>query len=400
MSFYFVREIDKGMKPLDTSTSSRRTFLRQLSGTVGGTLLSFSLPAWGVSRSPHGWEEDAGATVPAQDPGRKLGIALVGLGNYSTHQLAPALEQTKNCYLAGIVTGTPAKAEKWKRKYRIPNKNIYNYQNFDAIKDNPDIDIVYVVLPNSMHAEFTIRAAAAGKHVICEKPMAVSVKECEQMIAACKKADRLLSIGYRLHFEPHNLTMMEFGKNHVYGAIQKVMARDGMDIEPNVWRLDKKLAGGGPLMDVGIYCVQAAIYTVGKNPIAVTAREGEKTDLKRFSQVEQSLAWQLEFPGGILADCETSYAKDMNMLRVDAERGWYALEPAYAYKGITGSSSQGKLDLPQVNQQALQMDDFATCVRQNKKSKVPGEMGLRDVSILMAIYEAASTGVRIELNNL
>jgi predicted dehydrogenase len=387
------------MKAFDTPTSSRRTFLRQLSGTVGGTLLSFSLPAWAVSRSPQGWEE-AGDAAPVQDAGRTLGVALVGLGNYSTHQLAPALEQTRNCRLAGIVTGTPTKAEKWKRKYRIPDKNIYNYQNFDSIRDNPDIDIVYVVLPNSMHAEFTIRAAAAGKHVICEKPMAISVKECEQMIAACKKADRLLSIGYRLHFEPHNLTMMEFGKNSVYGAVTKVQARDGMDIEPNVWRLDKKLAGGGPLMDVGIYCVQAAIYTVGKNPIAVTAREGEKTDLKRFSQVEQSLMWQLEFPGGILADCETSYAKEMNMLRVDAERGWYALEPAYAYKGITGSSSQGKLDLPQVNQQALQMDDFATCVRQHKKSKVPGEMGLRDVRILTAIYEAASTGVRIELNNL
>lgn len=387
------------MKESHTPSSSRRTFLRQLSGTVGGTLLSFSLPAWAVSRSPQGWE-DAGDAALAQDTGRKLGIALVGLGNYSTHQLAPALEQSKNCRLAGIVTGTPAKAEKWKRKYNIPNRSVYNYQNFDAIKDNPDIDIVYVVLPNSMHAEFTIRAAAAGKHVICEKPMAISVKECEQMIAACQKADRLLSIGYRLHFEPHNLTMMEFGKNNVYGAVTKVQARDGMDIEPNVWRLDKKLAGGGPLMDVGIYCVQAAIYTVGKNPIAVTAREGEKTDLKRFSQVEQSLMWQLEFPGGILADCETSYAKEMNMLRVDAERGWYALEPAYAYKGITGSSSQGKLDLPQVNQQALQMDDFATCVRQNKKSKVSGEMGLRDVRILTAIYEAASTGVRIELNNL
>ncbi|MBT1711259.1 Gfo/Idh/MocA family oxidoreductase [Fulvivirgaceae bacterium PWU5] len=387
------------MKESNTPSSSRRTFLRQLSGTVGGTLLSFSLPAWAVSRSPQGWEE-TGDAAPVQDTGRKLGIALVGLGNYSTHQLAPALEQTKNCRLAGIVTGTPAKAEKWKRKYNIPNRSVYNYQNFDAIKDNPDIDIVYVVLPNSMHAEFTIRAAAAGKHVICEKPMAISVKECEQMIEACQKADRLLSIGYRLHFEPHNLTMMEFGKNNVYGAVKKVQARDGMDIEPNVWRLDKKLAGGGPLMDVGIYCVQAAIYTVGKNPIAVTAREGEKTDLKRFSQVEQSLLWQLEFPGGVLADCETSYAKEMNMLRVDAERGWYALEPAYAYKGITGSSSQGKLDLPQVNQQALQMDDFATCVRQNKKSRVPGEMGLRDVRILTAIYEAASTGVRIELNNL
>ena len=119
---------------------------------------------------------------------KKLGVALVGLGTYAAGQLAPALQQTVHCYLAGIVTGTPSKAAAWKEKYNIPDKNIYSYDNFDTIKDNPDIDIVYVVLPNSMHAAYTIRAAQAGKHVICEKPMALTVADCDAMIAACKKA--------------------------------------------------------------------------------------------------------------------------------------------------------------------------------------------------------------------
>jgi len=209
-----------------------------------------------------------------------------------------------------------------------------------------------------------------------------------------------LSIGYRLHFDPYNLTMAELGTKKTYGEIKLITARHGMDIEPNVWRLNKKMAGGGPLMDVGIYCVQGVIYTMGKTPIAVTAAEGPKTDMKRFSEVEQSLTWQFEFHGGAIASCETSYAEEMNFLRADAERGWFQLEPAFAYKGLKGETSTGKLDLPHVNQQALQMDDFANCVLQNKKSKVPGEMGLRDVKILMAIYEAARTGKRVELTNL
>lgn len=326
-----------------------------------------------------------------------LGVALVGLGNYSEKQLAPALLETQHCKLKGIVTGTPSKAEKWKEKYSIPDKNIYNYENFDSIKDNPEIDIVYVVLPNSMHAEYTIRAAKAGKHVICEKPMAVSVKECEEMIAACERAGKLLSIGYRLHFDPYNLAMVEYSKQKTFGSVKKIVADDGQDMEPNVWRLDRDLAGGGPLMDVGIYCVQGAIYTVGTNPIAVTAQEGKKTDMKRFKEVEQSLSWKMEFPGGVVAECRTSYAEDLNLLRAEAENGWFQLNPAYEYKGLEGETSSGKFSFPKVNQQALQMDDFARCVLENKKSKVPGEMGLRDVKILMAIYEAARTGKKVNL---
>jgi|SRR5688572_15702984 len=325
----------------------------------------------------------------------KLGIALVGLGKYSEGQLAPTLKETKHCELRGIVTGSDEKARRWKEAYNLPDNNIYNYQNFDSIKDNPDIDIVYVVLPNSMHTEYTIRAAKAGKHVICEKPMAISVQECTDMILVCEQTNCLLSIGYRLHFEPHNLAMMDVHQK--YGRVKAVTAEHAMKVEPEVWRINKKLSGGGPLMDLGIYCVQAAIYTIGENPVAVTAKEGRKTDTEKFRNVEESISWTMEFPGGTVAQCRTSYSEEYDLLKAEAENGWMQLEPAYEYSGIKGTTSEGKMDLPGVNQQALQMDDFALCVRNNKKSKVSGEMGLRDVTILMAIYEAMETGERIEI---
>ncbi|GGB85248.1 Gfo/Idh/MocA family protein [Dyadobacter sediminis] len=328
---------------------------------------------------------------------KKLGIALVGLGQYSEEQLAPALQETKNCRLAGIVTGTPDKVGKWKEKYNIPDKNVYNYLNFDSIKDNSDIDIVYIVLPNSMHAEYTIRAAKAGKHVICEKPMATSVKDCEAMIQACKEAGKMLSIGYRLHFEPHNIAMANYGSKKTFGKVKKIIAIDSQEMEAGAWRLDRERAGGGPLMDLGVYCVQGALYTVGENPVSVSAKEGEKTDTERFAEVEQSIDFQLEFPGGAVANCHTSYAEQGNTLRAEAEKGWFELDPAYGYDGLKGKTSKGDMDIENVNQQALQMDDFADCVANKKPTRVPGEMGLRDVKILMAIYEAARTGKPVAL---
>jgi predicted dehydrogenase len=379
------------------SSSSRRQFIKCMSLAIPGIhLFSFASAREAFAPGADKLVRERPLTVsPAQ---RKLGIALVGLGKYSTEQLAPSLLETKKCRLAGIVTGSPEKAVAWKKKYEIPDTHVYNYENFDSIKDNPDIDIVYVVLPNAMHAEYSIRAAKAGKHVICEKPMAVTVDECEEMIAASREAGKLLSIGYRLHFEPYNLAMAEFGQNRTFGEVKKIIAKDGMDIEPNGWRLNKKLAGGGPLMDVGIYCVQAALYTSGELPITITAKEGKKTDMTRFKEVEQSMKWTMEFPSGLVAECETSYAQEMNLLRAEAEEGWFQLEPAYEYSGIKGKASDGPLEFPQVRQQALQMDDFANCVMNNKKSKVPGEMGLRDVKILQAIYDAARTGKKIRLS--
>lgn len=327
----------------------------------------------------------------------KLGIALVGLGKYSEEQLAPALQETEHCYLAGIVTGSPEKADEWQKKQHIPGQNIYSYQSFDSIKDNPEIDIIYVVLPNALHAEYVVRAAKAGKHVICEKPMAVTVEDCDMMINACREAGRMLSIGYRLHFEPHNLEMMRVGQEKIYGDITSLKAEHGM-AEVDGWRLDKALAGGGPLMDLGVYCIQGCNYTTGLQPIAVKAQQPQKTKPEKFKTVEETLYWQMEFPGGIIAECKTSYSIEMDLLRAEMQNGWAELSPAYEYSGIKGKTSKGKMKFPGINQQARQMDDFAQAIKSNRPTPVPGEMGRQDVKILQAIYQAMESGQRVEIS--
>jgi len=325
---------------------------------------------------------------------KKLGIALVGLGSYSSGQLAPALLETKDCYLAGIVTGSGEKKEAWKAKYDLPDEGCYNYENFDSIKENKGIDIVYVVLPNGLHADFVVRAARAAKHVICEKPMAVTIEDCDRMIAACKEAGKMLSIGYRLHFEPHNKEVMRLGQQKIYGNIKLIEAEHGLN-ETEGWRIDKKLAGGGPLMDVGIYCVNAVRYATGMEPLAVTAQEGFKKDHEKFKEVEESITWQMELPNGVVAKCSSSYSEKQNRLRVEAENGWFELQPAYPYSGVKGITSGGKMDFPQVFQQALQMDDFALCIKEGRQSSVSGEEGRKDVKILQAVYKAMNTGERV-----
>jgi predicted dehydrogenase len=378
----------------NTNPCNRRKFIYNLSCNAGLAALAINGIAsiWGCGNSEHKREEKAG-----NEKGQnKLGIALVGLGGYSSGELAPSLKETEHCYLAGIVTGSPEKAEKWKKQYDIPDKNIYNYQNFDTIKDNADIDIVYVVLPNSMHAEYTIRAAKAGKHVICEKPMAITPEDCERMIAACKEAGKMLSIGYRLHFDPYHIEMMRLGQKKVYGPIKKIKADNGMD-GTSGWRLDKKLAGGGPLMDLGVYNIQGARYTTGLEPIAVTAHEGPKTNKALFKDIEETIFWEMEFPQGITAECMCSYSKGTNLLRAEAEKGWFELSPTYAYRGLKGKTSKGEMNFKGVNQQARQMDDFAMAVKDKRPTPVPGEMGLQDVKIIHAIYKAMETGERVDV---
>jgi predicted dehydrogenase len=365
---------------------SRRKFLQTLSLGVGTTLLA---PAVFANQKKS-----------FQNNQKKLGIALVGLGSYARNQLAVALQQTDNCYLAGIVTGTPAKAEEWSKKYNIPQKNIYNYQNFDQIANNKDIDIVYVVLPNSMHHEFVLRAAKARKHVMCEKPMSVSVKQAEEMIKACKDAGVQLGIGYRLHFEPFTKEVMRLGQQKVYGDVRFVQTNFGFSIgDPTQWRLKHALAGGGPLMDVGIYCVQASRYVTGEEPLWVTAQFGPVTDTERFKYVEESLSWQMEFPGHAMVNGFTSYKSNIEQLYVSANNGWFQLSPAYAYGPLKGRTSEGEMNQPVVHHQTVMLQ--AICKEFMDTGKFPshttGEEGLRDMRILMSIYEAARTGKKISL---
>jgi len=340
------------------------------------------------------------STQQLKSKNKKLGIALVGLGRYAEEQLAPALKQTQYCELKGIVTGSPEKIPHWQRQYGIPDRNVYSYENFEEIASNKEIDIVYIVLPNSLHANYTVRAANAGKHVICEKPMAISVHECKGMIEACNRNKVKLGIGYRLHFDPYHQYTMQLGQGKL-GNLREVKGNHSMLLEdPSAWRLQKKFAGGGPLMDVGIYVVQAACYTVGKAPIAVKeAQFGKVSRPDIYDTVEESISWTLAFPDGILAHGTCSYAEDSDWLKGEAIGGSLELEPAYAYNGIEGSTSEGPMDFQEVNQQALQMDEFAQSLLEGKETKVPGEMGCRDLAILMAIYQAAETGESVLLES-
>ena len=330
----------------------------------------------------------------------KLGIALVGLGYYSTDLLAPALQQTKNCYLAGIVTGTPSKAETWKKKFNIPDNNIYNYENFDSIANNPDIDVVYVVLPPSMHKEYTIRAANAGKHVFCEKPMAITEQECREMIDACNKNKRSLAIGYRLQHEPNTQEWRNIVQKKLLGKVQKVNCAAGyFDNRTNHWK-QKKEMGGGVMYDMGVYAIQGARMGAGMEPIAVVSATTSTTRPEIYKNgLDETAVATLEFPGGVMADIKTSFGENINFLDITCEKGTVNMNPYSAYNGQKGKSPLGEIyhpyDVPW--QQAKQMDDDCMGIMQGKKMQCPGEEGLRDIRIVEAIHKAAAMKQRVAL---
>jgi glucose-fructose oxidoreductase len=330
----------------------------------------------------------------------KLGVALVGLGYYSTDLLAPALQQTKNCYLAGIVTGTPAKAEAWQKKYNIPEKNIYNYQNFDQVANNPDIDVIYVVLPPSMHHEYTIRAANAGKHVWCEKPMAMNAKECSEMIDACRKNKRSLAIGYRLQHEPHTIEYRRIVNKKLLGNVQKVNCAAGYrDNRTNHWKQTKAL-GGGVLYDMGVYAIQGARLGTGMEPVEIVSATTSTTRPEIYKNgLDETTVARLRFPGDVFADIKTSFGENVNFLDITCEKGSINMAPYSGYAGLKGKSPLGEIYFPYEVpwQQANQMDDDALSIMQNKPMLVPGEEGLRDIRVVEAIYQTANTGKSVKM---
>jgi predicted dehydrogenase len=334
----------------------------------------------------------------AQASRPKLGFALCGLGSLATGQIAPALEKTVHCRLTGLITDTPEKSERWRTQYNLPARSVYRYGEMHRLADNPDIDVVYVLTPNALHLEHATAAARAGKHVFCEKPMEISAERCRQMIAALKAANRQLGIAYRCQFEPHHLECMRIARSRELGPLKLINAYFGNNIEPGGWRLQRALAGGGPLMDLGIYALQATRYLTGEEPtwVSAAASPGEPP---RFTEVEESVSWQARFPSGVVAQCATSYnAGPAGYVRAITERGWFGLDPAFNYEGIRGARSDGReLAFPPVDQFAVEMDDFARCIIEKAPSRVSGEEGLRDVVIMMAIYESARTGQPVTL---
>jgi predicted dehydrogenase len=333
------------------------------------------------------------------DPQRKLGVALCGLGSFATNQIAPALQLTRHCRLAGIVTGSPDKAGSWIDKYKLPSSSIYSYDNMHEMANNKDIDIVYVITPNALHLEHATKAAQAGKHVFCEKPLEISVERCQQMIDVVKKAGKMLGVGYRCQFEPNHLECVRIVREKELGNLKIIDAGFAFAIgDPTQWRLRRDLAGGGALMDLGVYCVQTTRYLTGEEPIWISAAE-VKTDPVKFGEVDETILWQSKFPSGVIANCTTSYAANgFAGFRAGTDKGWFGLDPAYYYSGNHGHRSDGKeINIPVEDQFVLELDHFAECVRTGTPSKVPGEMGMQDVKIMMAIYESIRTGKPVHL---
>ena len=374
------RSFKKDLKYTIMSTISRRIFNKKLSQAMAGTTLLAGMPL--------------ACGMDSNKPVEKLGVALVGLGSYSKGQLAPGLLNATDCYLAGIVTGTAAKEKQWMQEYAIPKENVYNYENFDEIATNDAIDIVYVVLPNSMHADFCIRAAKAGKHVICEKPMAVSVLECDAIIEACTEAGVKLSVGYRMQSDPYTQEIKRLVREKSDGDVYYVSS-DAAYLSlgnPDQWRLNKKLSGGGALLNMGVYAIQSSIYGTGMNPISVSAQEFS-TRPEYFKDTDETITAQMQFPSGAVGNLFTSHNANANRLLVSFEHGWVELNPCHSYAALAGRTSDGKeIKFPPQSQQMQQMDDFAKHIKTGSVNMAPGEMGKRDMIICEAIYQSIKEG--------
>lgn len=330
---------------------------------------------------------------------KKSGIALLGLGYYATEQLAPAFRHTRHCHLTAVITGDRNKGEHFITAYGLTDQQVYTYDQFDAIKADPAIEIIYIVLPHHLHAEYTIKALEAGKHVICEKPMASSVQEARRMIGASNRTGKTISIGYRLHFDPYHHEMIRLYKEQVLGKPLSIECSFSFIPPKNVWRLSKSASGGGPLVDVGIYCIQAACYITGQLPVAVTAQSLPVTDPEKFNGIEDTLNFQLEMPDGLIVHCRTSFSETSSHLRINTENGWAELNPAFNYDGLVLKRSDAvETNFPPCPQQALQIDAIAKAIQKNEPSPVPASMGFRDMIIIEAVYKAMESGLRIPVN--
>ncbi len=367
--------------------TTRRDFLDKMKVTALGLPLLY-----------HSNSLLAANEVPYQGP--TLRVALMGLGSYAT-RVAEAMRDCKQAKITGLVSGTPSKIPKWQAAHGVPDKNCYNYENFDAMKDNPDIDAVYIITPNALHHPETLRVARARKHVICEKPMAISAKQGQEMVDVCKENGVKLLIGYRMHFEPKTVAVIKMRQNGEFGRIRFFQGQSGFKIgNPDQWRLDKELAGGGAMMDIGIYSINGARYMTGEEPVWVTAQE-TKTDPVKFKEgVDETIQFQMGFPSGAVASCLSTYnMRYLDRFFMTGDDGFVEMQPSTGYGPIKGRTHLGELDQPHITHQTIQMDEMAKIILEGKEPlvSVSGEEGVKDMKIIEAIYKAVKTGGKVEV---
>ncbi len=349
-------------------------------------------------------EKTPGPFEPAEE---RVGFAIVGLGRLSIDQILPAFGHSKLCKPVALVSGDAGKARKLAQQYGIKQSSLYDYKSYDQIAQNPDVKVIYIVLPNGMHEEFVVRGAKTGKHILCEKPMANSAAECERMIAACNAANVKLMIAYRQQYEPSNRAIVKMVKDGKLGTLRSYVATNTQNEgDPTQWRMSRKLAGGGCLPDVGVYCLNAARFLTGEEPSEVFGYTVQPTGDPRFKEVEATCNFSLRFPSGFVAACNSGYAgHHSQMLRLEGSDAWVELAPAFGYHGIKlrssrfvdGHETTMEPTIEDKDQFALEMDHMAECVMQNKQPHTPGEEGLQDQRLIEAIYESARTGRAVKV---
>ena len=363
--------------------AKRRDFIKKGSSGLLAGAIATAFPSYAISALKN----------------KKVGVALVGLGHYSEHLLAPALQQTKHCELRGIVTGSPSKVPKWQQRYQIPDTNVYSYENMHTIANNPDIDVVYVVVPTALHLKYAEIGANAGKHVWCEKPMAMTVEQCQRMIDTCNKNKVQLTVGYRMQHEPNTRKFRQYAVNKKFGEVKSAFARAGYagnGFPEDNWRM-KKAMGGGAMYDMGVYPVNGVRFLTNMEPVSILASL-DKSHPHIFKEVDETMNFTLGFANGVTADCATSTVISYNTIEVTSQNGSYSLTPMSEYSGVKGKTSDGEI-LPAIKgmQQTLQMDNDALAILNKGPILVSGEDGMRDINIVQSAFKSAASGKLVML---
>ena len=336
-------------------------------------------------------------------PGAQARWAIVGLGSFAINQVIPGFADARQSRMTAFVSGNAAKARDLGARHGV--SRFYDYSTYDTMKGDAEIDCVYIVLPVGLHAEYTVRALEAGKHVLCEKPMASTSAECERMVAAAKANGRQLGVAYRVHFEPTNREALRRISADELGALRHVQCDHGFSANPQFpphkWRLEKALAGGGSMYDIGVYGLNTSLMMLGGDrPVSVAAVYAYPRDDPRFAEVEGGIDWRMTMASGVNVVGSSSYCYSpyVSRQRYFGAAASIEMQPATTYDDnnlVLEGGGQPRRQIGAGNpmtQFAAQVDGFSEAARANRPHLTPGEMGLRDIRLIEAMYRSADAG--------
>jgi predicted dehydrogenase len=326
---------------------------------------------------------------------KRIGYAVVGLGSIAEIAVLPSFRKSKTSKLVSLVSRDESRAQALGAKFGV--KHCYSYENYDQCLSQPGVDAVFITSVNNAHAEQTIRAAKAGKHVLCEKPMATSVEDCQRMVNACRDHNVRLMIAYRKYFEPGSVALKKLVTDGKLGRLRHIFSSYTEIVDPGkakTWQLNQKVAGGGSLVDLGIYCVNTMRWVAGSSPIDATAYRWTE-DPQRFSEVEDNIAFRLTHPGGLVCQGTSSFSSmAASFVQVHGDQGWAALNPAFAFEEerrlfgkIRGEWFEQKFKV--IDEFALELNAFAESIHRGSDTEPDGMEGLRDMATIEAIYRSA-----------